>query len=1135
MTAGGERKRDARGAEDVRRDARGAEDVRRDARGAEDVHRDARGGDDARRHTLVTSVAAADRIAAALRWLETLPRDREVLLLAASAQAADELLRAATRASGARFGIHRTTLPRFAALLARAPLAERGRVPVTTLSATAVAARATHALAQQGALGYLGRVADKPGFATALVRTLGELRGNDIAAQRLRGLGPAGDDLALLAGAADDELTALGLADRALIFRTATEVATGEDALPPVGAPLLLLDVPLGVRVEEELLAALVQRAEQVFATTPHGDDTSAARLTHVLGRPTDALSGASTTTSLACLQRHLFASSAPEPQVLDQTVTLRGWPGVARECVEIVRTIQAEAAAGVPFDRIAVLVHAPTDYVVQLDEAFTRAGIPACFAHGTTRPHAAGRALLALLACAAERLSARRFAEYLSLAQVPDPQAADERRFVPPRDELLQLDAAAEPDEPRPERDEDLTLRDPDAAARRAGTVRAPWRWEQLLVDAAVIGSAARWKRRLDGLRNELDEQRAGIEPGDEGRLAQNERRRHDLEHLAAFALPLIERLAALPERAAWRTWLDELRALVRAAVREPEPVLAVLAELEPIAPVGPVGLDEVRMVLAPRLRDLAIPPALRRYGAVYVAPAEAARGLTFDVVFVPGLAEKLFPRKIVEDPLLPDARRAELGDDRLETQATRTARERLALHLAVGAARERVHLSYPRVDVEQARARVPSFYLLEALRATEGVLPGFDALARRTASASTARLGWPAPDDPAAAIDDSEYDLALLAPLVDVDERAAQGAAHYLLGTNVHLARALRARGRRWKSGWFPSDGLVDPDEPGREALARHQLGARSFSATALQNYAACPYRFFLQALLRLTPREEPVAIEQMDALTRGGLFHDVQFAVLTTLRTNGLLPITADTLPRALTTADEKLSELAAQKREELAPAIPRVWDDSIAGMRADLHEWLRRAAEARERFVPERFELSFGLADRDRAFADPASVDQPVALPIGIALRGSIDLVEGAPDGVLRITDHKTGKARAGAGLVIGGGEILQPVLYALAAEQLLDAEVESGRLYYCTADGGYADAVVPLDDRARDAAVTVANTIGGALGEGFLPAAPKKDACRWCDYRPICGPHEELRTSRKNRDRLAPLTKLREQK
>jgi RecB family exonuclease len=978
-----------------------------------------------------------------------------------------------------------------------------------------------------------------------LVRTLGELRDNGVAAGRLHGLGPAGDDLELLAASAEAELAALGLADRALVFRTAIDALARDDAPIAAGMPLLLLDVAVTSQIELDLLAALIARADGVLATVPRGDTATRDRLARVLAAtPEDLETGRGTAaadlagdpaTSLARLQTHLFGTSTPPVGALDDTVTLRGWPGVARECVEIVRTIQAEAALGVPFDRMAVLVHAPADYVVQLDEAFARAQIPACFAHGTTRPHAAGRALLALLACAAERLSARRFAEYLSLAQVPDPEHTNDPAFVAPRDELLQLDAGDPLDEPLPERDDDVTLRDPDAAARRAGTVRAPWRWEQLLVDAAVIGSVERWRRRLDGLRHEIAEQRAGIEPGDEARLAQNERRRLDLEHLAAFALPLIERLAALPERAAWGTWLDELRALANAALREPEPVLAVLAELAPIAPVAPVGLDEVRLVLAPRLRDLAVPPAARRYGAVYVAPAESARGLVFDVVFVPGLAEKLFPKKIVEDPLLPDVRRAALDGDWLDTQATRTGRERLALHLAVGAARRRVHLSYPRVDVEQGRARVPSFYLLEALRATEGVLPGFDALAQRTTAASPARLGWPAPDEPAQAIDDAEYDLALLAPLVDVDERTAQGAAHYLLGTNVHLARAQRARGRRWKTGWFPPDGLVDPDDAGRAALAKHQLSARSFSATALQHYAACPYRFFLQALLRLSPREEPVAIEQLDALTRGGLFHDVQYEVLTQLRAEGLLPVSATSLPRALAIADEKLTLHAATKREELAPAIPRVWEDSIAGMRADLHEWLRRAADADPRFVPDRFELAFGLADRDRAFEDPASVDHPIALPNGITLRGSIDLVERTADGVLRVTDHKTGKARASAGLVIGGGEILQPVLYALAAEQLLDAEVESGRLYYCTADGGYADAVVPFDDRARDAAVLVANTVGGALEGGFLPAAPKKDACRWCDYRPICGPHEELRTSRKNPDRLAPLAKLREQR
>ena len=36
---------------------------------------------------------------------------------------------------------------------------------------------------------------------------------------------------------------------------------------------------------------------------------------------------------------------------------------------------------------------------------------------------------------------------------------------------------------------------------------LRAPWRWENLLVDAAVIGGRERWERRLAGLARELRE----------------------------------------------------------------------------------------------------------------------------------------------------------------------------------------------------------------------------------------------------------------------------------------------------------------------------------------------------------------------------------------------------------------------------------------------------------------------------------------------------------------------------------------------------------------------------------------------------------------------------------------------------
>ena len=84
------------------------------------------------------------------------------------------------------------------------------------------------------------------------------------------------------------------------------------------------------------------------------------------------------------------------------------------------------------------------------------------------------------------------------------------------------------------------------------------------------------------------------------------------------------------------------------------------------------------------------------------------------------------------------------------LATNQTRLERERLALALAAGAAERRIFFSYPRIDLDQARPRVPSFYALEAVRSAEGRLPDFAELARRAETAATTRLGWPAPPDP-------------------------------------------------------------------------------------------------------------------------------------------------------------------------------------------------------------------------------------------------------------------------------------------------------------------------------------------------------------------------------------------------
>jgi hypothetical protein len=664
-------------------------------------------------------------------------------------------------------------------------------------------------------------------------------------------------------------------------------------------------------------------------------------------------------------------------------------------------------------------------------------------------------------------------------------------------------------------------------------GTVRAPWRWEEWLVESAVIAGRDRW-RRLDGLAREyqLRLREARREDAQSSRTAAIERDLRNLDHLRGFALPLVEELAAWPSGGTWGDWLDRLEALVPRVVRQPLVVQRVLAELRPMAAIGPVSLREVRQVLSERLRTVAVEPPAHRYGRIFVGTPGQARGRQFRVVFVPGLAERLFPQKLREDPLLPDALRGRI-DAGLPTRDDRVSEERLLLQLAVGAATERIYLSYPRIELREARPRVPSFYALDIVRAITGRVPGHEELQAHAARETSTTLAWPAPRTAARAVDDFEHDLATLAPLLaSRDAVAVRGRGRYLLDLNAHLRRSLTERWKRWKPAWTEADGLVQRTPVVASALGDQRLHERPYSLTALQRYASCPYQFLLAAIYRLEPFDEPTPLQRLDPLTKGGLFHAIQAAFFRDRARAGALPVTPANVTDALVALDRAVERVSEREREALAPAVDRVWRDEIAALRRDLRRWVTLQAEAADGWTPERFEYSFGLPKDDDH--DPQSVADPVIVGGRFRLRGSVDLVERhAVTRRLRVTDHKTGKNRTNVTTTIDGGRTLQPVLYSLVVEAASGEQVEAGHLYYCTEAGQFSHHVVQLDDIARRTGLQALEIVDRAVELGFLAACPDRGACAWCDYRAVCGPQEERRVAKKNQGALADLLTLRD--
>ena len=1089
---------------------------------------------------IVESPDASARLAAADAFVAAEPVDAEVLLVGASRQAVDDLARRGAQGRGARVGLHRLTLTQLAARLAAPALSADGLAPCSPLAAHAVAARATFDALGAGQIPYFAAVADAPGFSRTLATTLAELREACLAATAFTGVDAPGEEIARLLAAYEAQLAAARLADRAALLAAATAAvrAAPRDAL--IGLPLLLLDVPLATRAEAALVAALAAAAPRLLATVPSGDERT-RQIWRGLNDGAIRALPSSAAGSLGRLQTYLFTEADPPPGATDDAVRIFSAPGEGREAVEIARAARAEAAAGTPFDGMIVALRAPESYTALLAAAFRRAGVPAYFARGTRRPNPAGRAFLALLSCAAEGLSAARFAEFLSLAQVPRRAPADAAAWTPPRDELLAASALLSDTAPAPAAAAATAAAEAATESAAAGATpwtsgaapwtsgatpwtsgATPWKWEALLTDAAVIGGAERWARRIDGLARELAlraDELAADDP-EAPRLAGLGRLGVQLGHLRAFALPVIEQLAAWPNAAPWAAWLDHLRALAAATLHTPDPVLAVLAELAPMAAVGPVGLDEVRDVLADRLTTLTDEPPADRYGRVLVTTLDDLRGRRAAVVFVPGLAERIFPQRPREDPLLLDALRRQLSSG-LDTQEDRGRHERLRLRLAVGAATRRLYLSYPRVDVAQGRPRVTSFYGLDVARAIGGGMPDVEAFEREATARVNARLAWPAPPDAADAIDVAEHDLATLRALIDAPAaERPPGGAQYLLELNAHLGRSLRARYMRWeRAAWSAHDGLVGAPPEIAPLLARRRLTERAYAPSALERFAVCPYRFFLASVARLDPRPTVGALERLDPLTRGKLIHRVQADTLRALDAAGLLPLAAERHADAEHLLHQALDTVAARSADDLAPPIARVWQDEIAALRGDLLVWLRQLAAHGTDWSPLAVEYGFGLPpDPGR---DPTSRRDEVLVD-GFRLRGSIDLVERRRDGgALRVVDHKTGADTTSGGLVVGGGSVLQPVLYGVAAEVALGTPVEDGRLVFCTTRGGFGERIVPLDLRARQAGRQVLSTIDAAIAAGHFHPAPADGACARCDYRPVCGPHEAERARRKH--------------
>ena len=289
--------------------------------------------------------------------------------------------------------------------------------------------------------------------------------------------------------------------------------------------PIVLHGLAIESAAHERLLAALVERSPNVLATAITGDDAIQS-LERILGVAAQNIDAAPPEATLDRVRTWLFSSDPPPAAPPDPTLLFSA-PGESFECVEIARRIRALAEQGTPFDRIAILLRNVDPYQPLVEEALRRAGIAHYFSRGAARPDPAGRAFLALLACASEGCSASRFAEYLSLGQTPplNPDGSPQTRaaqWVPADDEILANFEA--PLNGRRQSWRMTRLRSMCPSAGKSCSSTPPSSVAAIVGRAACAGLQAELQTQLRDLEKEDDSHRAHIQ----NRIQQLERLKH-------------------------------------------------------------------------------------------------------------------------------------------------------------------------------------------------------------------------------------------------------------------------------------------------------------------------------------------------------------------------------------------------------------------------------------------------------------------------------------------------------------------------------------------------------------------------------------------------------------------------------
>ncbi len=350
-----------------------------------------------------------------------------------------------------------------------------------------------------------------------------------------------------------------------------------------------------------------------------------------------------------------------------------------------------------------------------------------------------------------------------------------------------------------------------------------------------------------------------------------------------------------------------------------------------------------------------------------------------------------------------------------------------------------------------------------------------------------------------------------------------------------------SLRASRARHSARWSEWDGDVgDADVLG---VLRERFPSRAtVSPTDLERYAGCPFRFYLQEVLGLSPRYRVEG--EIPPYIVGRLYHAVLEAYYRRYAEDTALGQPPD---------QEEERQFVHRRVQEwsrqLAASMAWLDDHFFASLQRRTEEVLCRfltyERERRESAGDEEYLFTWQM---EKQFSLDMTGVSPGGEDLALTVEGVMDRVDRTEDPAAEepdaavVFDYKMGTQPPGRDDMLSGRDLQVPIYIAAAREILSDLRVLGGG--YLSISGRHArgglylpeaaellhlnperHAVTPDElSEALDACRRQIMQYWGQIRSGFFPLWPEEERyCSWCDFSPICR-HESSRVRRKGENR-----------